>query len=358
MIRIAFIGSGMINIGILTSLLNNNNITNDIDIYLFDRNTNVGGFWNSNKFENLSIQTNTNEYYIDGYEWEENKNNANKKEIIEYFSNIIKKNKTKIKLSLNMDVKKIIYDKNLKKYTIYYLCTNKNINYKYDKLFDFIIHKSESSIPNIPIKTSIPYYHYNELSKCIIDDICNKYKNIVILGGGKGSYEIVYSFSKRKKHVTWLCKELYHVYDFETRKIILYKKSTKHVQRNTYCINKINEIDKFSNLIISKNIKITNNTITYDDINLEYDCLVYCTGYKKETLNVCDINEHNIDENDLNSFFSNYNKTCFESGRYFGKINASFYGKVYNKYIQHFIKDNNIDRSIIYNIENNIISNT
>ena len=49
--KIALIRAGMSNIGIAVKLIKNKNI----EITMFDRNSNVGGFSNSNNFEDLSI---------------------------------------------------------------------------------------------------------------------------------------------------------------------------------------------------------------------------------------------------------------------------------------------------------------
>jgi SAM-dependent methyltransferase len=343
--KIGIIGTGMINIGIMTKIVKNKNM----EITMFDRNNNVGGFWNTNHFEDLSIQTNTKEYIIDNYIWKHNKNNANKFEVINYFRDIINSHKN-INMKLNFNIVRVVYDKVIRKYTIFYT-QNNNIEKQYQETFDFIIHSSESSKINIPIKMKIPYFHYSQLSSEVLSKISNNYENIIVLGGGKGSYEVVYSFAKRKKHVTWVCRDLYHVYDLETKSRILHPKSTKHVQKNTYYQKKVNSCIKYSKLIISKNIKLTENNIFVNNEKIPCDCMVYCTGYKKEILNVYDKNNKLIEEDKLNSFFSKFNKTTLNSKRDFGQDNAFHYANLYDIYLKIFYKNNFIERDIIYYLE-------
>jgi len=203
-LRECLIGAGVSGIGIARVLAQNPLLTVD----LYDRQCGVGGVWRQNKFEDLGLQTSARQYTFPDDPWPTViRGHPTAQQVILYLQHIVQKHQLTVHSGVNIvSVKQ--HENGLELFLSHGSAEHRR--------YDLVIQTSESTVPHIPCQhtsaLSYTFCHSSELEGALLDQIVAKFEHVVICGGGKSAYEIVHSFAKRKKMVTWVCRQLYHVY--------------------------------------------------------------------------------------------------------------------------------------------------
>ncbi len=194
--KICIIGGGISGLCILNRIKDHKKVSK---LVLYEKNSDIGGVWTKNKYENLRAQLHNSQYRYAEKAWGAHQDRPTCRAIVQYLHDYVDENKLSSYIRLNSPVK--CYDGG-KKLTVVVGGQREN--------FDYVIHTSHCTTPNIPmefLEKGKKIYHSSEMTSAVLDDVVGD--NPVVIGGSKSAYEMVHSLASRGQRVPWVARKIY-----------------------------------------------------------------------------------------------------------------------------------------------------